>query len=107
MAITVKLFQATQVYYKTLGIYPTEPNQKISYNVTTVCILLTMVVDFLSTATYFFVEAETIQEYSDSFYVASSAFNFIVCFCVSIWKMPKILQLIAKYEEFAQRRKYY
>lgn len=105
MANTLKLFQLAQVYYKTLGIYPTKPNQKYSFSATSFSILLIMAVDFISTATFFFLKAETTQEYSDSFYVSSSTFNFIICFAINVWKMSNILQLIGKYEEFVQKSK--
>lgn len=105
MANTLKLFQLTQIYYKTLGICPTKPNQKYAFNVTSFFILLIMLVDFVSTATFFFFKAETTQEYSDSFYISSSVFNFTVCFVINVWKMSNILELIGKYEEFVQKSK--
>lgn len=107
MSNTIKLFQSTIVYYKALGICPTKPNQIFSFDHRSICILLTLLVDFLSTATFFFFKAETYQEYSDSFYVSSSAFNFIVCFAINFWKMSNILKLIEKYEEFYQKSKFY
>lgn len=105
MANTLKLFQLAQAYYKTLGIYPTKPNQKYAFDLTSFLILFILLVDFISTVTFFFFTAETAQENSDSFYVSSSTFNFIVCFVINFWKMSNILQLIGKYDEFIQKSK--
>lgn len=105
MAHAVKLFLATQLFYKALGIYPTKPNQKYSFDMMSFFVLLSMLVMLISTAAFFFFKAETTQEYSDTFYVSSSEFTFIVCFLINIWKMTNILKLIAKYEEFVQNSK--
>ena len=105
MANTVKLFQSAQIYFIALGICPTKPNQKYAFNMTSFFVLFPMLLIFISTTTFFFLKAETIQEYSDTFYVSSTEFSFIVCFLVNIWKMTTILQLIEKYEEFVRKSK--
>lgn len=103
MANVIKLFQLTQVYFQILGIYPTKPNQKYSFDVTSVFVLLLMIVLFISTVTFFLLEAETVEEYLHTFYFSSSDFGFILCFLVNVWKMPNILQLIENYEEFTRK----
>lgn len=106
MANTVKLFQLTQIYFQTVGIYPTKPNQKYSYNMTTFWILLSMLVIFFSTVAFFFLKAETIDEYSDTFYVSCSVVAFFIFFLINIWKMSTFLQLIGIYEEFYRKSKW-
>lgn len=98
MANTIKLFQLTQVYFQI--IYPPKPNQKYSFNVMSFFILLSMIVIFISTATFFLFEAETVEEYSHTFYISCTEFGFAVCFLVNVWKMPNILQLIEDYEQY-------
>lgn len=105
MANTLKLFQLTQIYFQNLGIYPKKPNQKYSFNVISFFILLSMLVIIISTAAFFFLKAETIDEYSDTFYVSSSVTAYVIFFLINIWKMSTILQLIEMYEEFVRKSK--
>ena len=103
MATTVKLFQLTRIYYKTLGIYPTKPNQKYAFNLTSLFSFLSMITINISSASFFFFKAETIDEYLRSFYVSFTQFGFVFCFLVNIWKASNILKLIEDYEKFIQK----
>lgn len=103
MANRIKFFCLTQIYFQTLGICPTNPNQKYSFNVTSFCILFSMILMITSTASFFFTKAETMEECLQSFYFSTTEFTFVMCFLVNIWKMPNILQLIGKYEEFIEK----
>lgn len=109
MAKMLKFFQSTLKYYQTMGIYPSQPNQKISFNLISLSILTSMIGTFLSMTTFFLLKAENIVEFSDtfkSFYVLSSEISFVICFLVNVYKMTNILRLIERIENFIQKREF-
>lgn len=107
MANTVKLFQSVQGYFHQMGIYPTRPNQAYSFNWTSFWIVFSMIVSFIPSTGYFFLKAQTIDEYLKTFYASSSTLAFLVCFLVNIWKMTVLFKLIASYEKFISKSNFY
>lgn len=105
MANNVKLFQSVQEYFKTMGIFPTQPNQKYSFNLMSFFILLSMFMLLIPSMAFFLLKAETIEEYFDTFYASSSVLAYIVCFIVNIWKMTNLIELIKRYENSISKRK--
>lgn len=103
MSNTIQFFHLTQIYFQTLGIWPTKPNQKYSIDFTSFLVLCTMILIIISTAAFFALEADSVDEYIHTIYISSTEFGLMLCFFVNIWKMPKISQLIKDYEQFAQK----
>lgn len=103
MANTIKIFHLTQIYFESLGICPTNPNQKYAFSISSLFILLPMIVILSSTTLFFFTKAETTEEYLHTFYISTTEFTFIACFVVNIWKISVVLELIRKYDEFVQK----
>lgn len=103
MANRIKTFCLTRIYFQTLGICPTKPNQRYAFNVTSFFVLFSMILIIISTASFFFTKAATMEEYLHSLYISTSEFTFVACFLVNICKMSKVLQLIGKYEEFVEK----
>lgn len=107
MAIKVKLFQSAQEYFHQMGIYPIQPNRKFAFNLTSFCILIAMIMLFIPSTAFFLLKAQTMDEYSDTFYTSSSMLAFIFCFLVNIWKMPKFAKLIEKCENYISKSNYF
>lgn len=105
MSFNVKLFQSVQEYFQTMGIYPTQPNQKYSFNLMSFLILVSMLVFLVPSMAFFLLKAETIEEYYNTFYASSSVLAYIACFMVNVWKMTNLLDLIARYERNILRSK--
>lgn len=103
MANTIKFLHLTRIYFQILGIWPTKPNHKYSFNATSFFILLSMTLIIISTTLFFFNAAETMQEYLHSFYISTTELSFVFYFVINIWKISGILELIGKYEEFVEK----
>lgn len=100
MLKTVKLMKSTLKYFETLGIYPLQQNKNYTFNWISVSVLSTMIAILISTGTFFLFKAETIDEYSKTFYAVVTELYFLICFIANIWKMESILQAIEKNEDF-------
>lgn len=100
MLKTVKLMKSTLKYFETLGIYPLQQNKNYTFNWISISVLSTMIAILISTGTFFLFKAETIDEYSKTFYAVVTELYFLICFISNIWKMKSILQAIEKNEEF-------
>lgn len=105
MAPTVTLFQSVQKYYQSMGIYPTLPNEKYSFNSMSVLILISMLVIFIPSSAFFFLKAETKEENFNTFYISSTVLTYICCFIINIWKITKVRELIARAENSISKSK--
>lgn len=105
MAYTVTLFQSVQEYFQSMGIYPTQPNQRYSVDWRSFLILISMLVIFIPSSGFFFLKAETREEFYTTFYISSTVLTYVGCFVVNIWKMIKVRELIARSENFTAKRK--
>lgn len=105
---TMKFFQLTQKYYRTLGMYSTKPNETYTFNWRSFMILAWMLMAFLATAAYFLFKTHIDINYSEtvqSFYFASTQFNFLFCFAINLWKVPKSYELIEILDELVNKSK--
>lgn len=107
MTPTVTLFQSVQKYYQSMGIYPTLPNEKYSFNWMSFLILISMLVIFIPSTAFFFLKAETNEENYNTLYVSSSVLTYIGCFIINIWKITKVRELIAIAENSISKSKLY
>lgn len=105
MAQNLKFFQSAQKYFNQMGIYPVEPPREFSFNFISFCILISMILHFIPSTAYFFAKAQTIDEYSDTFYTSSTMFSFIFCFLINVWKMGSLTKLITRYEKYISESK--
>lgn len=107
MAYTVTLFQSVQEYFQSMGIYPSQPNQKYAVNRMSFLILSSMVAIFIPSSAFFFLKAETYEESYTTFYISSTVLTYIGCFIVNIWKIAKVRELIARSEDFILKSNFF
>lgn len=105
MAYTVTLFQSVIEYFQSMGIFPTQPNQRYSVNYMSVLILLSMLVIFVPSSAFFFFRAETREEFYTTIYISLTVLTYVGCFIVNIWKMIKVRELITRSENFIAKSK--
>lgn len=106
MAERIKLFHSVQKFNQTLGIHPSRPDQRYSFNFSSAIVLLLIVLTFISSVAYFLYKAKTIEEHVQTFYISLTALCITIDFLTMCWKMTNILQLIEKYEEFIKKSKF-
>lgn len=99
----IKLFQSVQKFNQMTGIYPSQPNQNYSFNWRSVAILLLFTLTFISSIAFIVIEAESIPEYAQSFYICITELCIAMDFIAMCCKMRNVLQLIETYEEFIEK----
>lgn len=97
----LKVFQATVNHYKFLGI-----DRNIQINMTLVLSYFCLCQSLLTITTFFFVEADTFGEYTDSFYWCVTTLTMITLLSVIIWKKEKLFKLFDSFEKTIENRKY-
>lgn len=108
MANPIRSFQSVYIYFKALGILPSQPNQKYSFNSISFFILMSLIVTFMSSAAFFLwgtgaddKQSEAFKQ--ETFYVSSTNFSYVVCFLVNIWKISGIIKHINRTDAFIRK----
>lgn len=107
MASNVKLFQTVLELYETMEIHEQKSNRVADWlNFQNIFFLVSMVIMIVTSAAYFLFRANTVQEYSDTFYVALTVAiclsgNFIV-----ILQIANISKFISTFETFIMKSKF-
>lgn len=109
MANEIRSFQLVKVFFKVIGIFPTKPQQKYSFNSVSFLILISLIVTFMSSAAFFLwgtasgdnTQTEAFKQ--ATFYVSSTNFSYVVSFLVNIWKMDVIIKNINKVDAFIKK----
>lgn len=113
MANTIRSFESVKIYFKATGIFPTQPNQKYSFNSVSFLILISLIVTFMSSAAFFLWGTESEDNTrteeafkQESFYISSTNFSYVVCFLVNIWKMDVIIKNINNLDAFIKKSEF-
>lgn len=102
----IKLFIAVQRYLEAMGFYaPSQPNQICTFNRRNSFHFCVAGGACISAAGYFFFEADSTYEYSNSFYVIITLSSLIIDFTIFLYKRKAHLKLIENYREFIEKRK--
>lgn len=101
----MKLFQSVQKYYRTLGVYAPQSNQNYAFNWRNLVVLFALTQGFIFTMAFCLLQAKTVREYGDSFYVSVTEFADAIYFLSNIWKMRKFFKLIEQFENFIEKSK--
>lgn len=103
----MKIFHRIRDVLLRVGIYASQFNERFE-RLSWKCLLLIAHISVVSifVVIFFFCEAETLNEYSDSVYgITTSSFVALNIFIMS-WKTSVIYQLIENFESVIQTRKY-
>lgn len=104
MAGQVKLFQILQNVYFKLGIfYPSQSNQNHSMNSRKLFFLISYIQMLLLSFEFLLFEAESVSELGISFYSTVTELGCLINFLMIAWKIPKIFDLIEKFEKFIEK----
>lgn len=108
MANVIRSFQSVKIFFKAIGIFPTQPNQKYSFNGVSFLILISLIVTFMSSSAFFLWGTESDDTQSEAFkqeafYVSSTNFSYVVCFLVNVWKMDVIIRNINIVDAFIKK----
>lgn len=112
MANAIRSFQSVQTFFKAIGIFPTQPHQKYSFNLVSFFILISLIVTFMSSAAFFLWGTESVDKTQSeafkqaSFYISSTNFGYVVCFLVNIWKMDVIIKNINDIDRIIEKSEF-
>lgn len=100
MAGEIKLFSINQKYFHSVGIYQRQTNQKSSLlNLRKWIIMISLILNFLSSAAYLVFEAESTLEYGKSFH-ATSCFALMICnYLILMWQIENYSSFIENCEQ--------
>lgn len=101
----IKFFQSAISFYRSIGIYAPELNANNFFDLKLVFLLVTLVLAFISTTSFFLFEAQSITERIETFYAAITTLTCAACLLINHSKIGKLLQLKQNVEELVQRSK--
>lgn len=105
--IEMKFFQLVQTFYRTMGIYPSSSPQcqrdRPTFNFQNLFFLLSLTLMFISSTGYIMLEATSIIEISQTFYVSVSEFACLIQFAITFWKITQMAALIDTIDEFFEK----
>lgn len=101
----MKLFQLCQKYMAIIGVRPLLPDEKRAFNLRNVLILLILCICFTAAIAFFFLDAQTLKEYSDCFFVLFSTIANFVALLFVIIKTKEHFQIIENLENMVQSSK--
>lgn len=96
MANTIECFQFVQKLYRREGIYPVS-KVRVSF------VMLSITILFISSTSFLFLEANSLQEYGDCFYTSVTLFMFIICGPSIISNGANIYAIVVKLDEVVQK----
>lgn len=102
----IKLFQSMLKFCQMMGIHPTVANQTYRFNGRNLTFLLSTAQVFTTTAAFFIFRAQTLQEHASTFHGFLTKFTMFIFVLIHTREMPNTLELIQKFEDFIEKRKY-
>lgn len=108
MVTEVKLFQTVRKLYKTMEIREHQQLNQIPswFNFRNLFFFVSMIVMIITAAAYFLFRAKTVQEFSDTFYVALTVTTCLCCNFIAILQIANISKLISAMEKFIEKSKF-
>lgn len=101
----MKTFDSIKNYFKILGIISRQSTRKDLLNIQNVAFFIVIAMDLLSSIAFGYYEANSFEEYVDSFYATSSAFVCFYSYGVLFWEMPKLYRFINALEATINKSK--
>lgn len=102
---SIKLFQFTKKLCQTFGIIPPQPNEnRYHINSTNWFTLFCLNQFFISTTGFLWFEANSMAEYSKSFFVCSAIVNVNIWCLTAFWQAENISMFVGNCEEFIEKR---
>lgn len=98
------IFQSIQKYFAILGINPPENIEKRILNPKNTFGLIFFGALIISTDEFLFYEANTFQEYTDSFYATCTIALCGANFAIVVWKASKVIEFIENVQEIIRGR---
>lgn len=106
MAANVKIFQTVRELYETMKIHDQKANGVPDWvNFKNIFFFVSMIIMIATSAAYFLFRANTVQEYSDTFYVALTVAICLVCDFIAIVQITNISKFITSFEMFIKKSK--
>lgn len=101
---SVKLFQKLQNIYFKLGIFcPSQTDRIFFINARNLFFLISLTQMLMLSLEFLLFEAKSTIEFGISFYSTITELGCLFNFLMITWKMPKILDLIGKLENFIEK----
>lgn len=101
----IKSFQFIQTIYQTSGIYTPQAKQYYSLNGKVLLILLSSLHFAIASFAYLIFEAESIGDMAYSYCLSLSLLLCFIFVMEYTLKIPNVLMLIEKFDEFIRKRK--
>lgn len=101
----MRLFQCNKKSCELMGIHLSHSKQSCSFDFKTPLILLPNIIFFICSLSFLLFEANSIENYDESFFMTSASMASIANFLNVIWKMPNLLKMIANFEEKIEKSK--
>lgn len=100
----MKFLQATEKLMSNLGLNQPDISQKYLLNWRNMLVLFPVGQFSIFAAVYFLIDARSLIEYSESFYISITALLFSTMFSVFIWNTTKLFDLICGFECVTRKR---
>lgn len=100
----MKLFRSIKSYCHSLGMHPPESNQ-FPFNWRYSLIIFNLAIATIISGGFFILDANTVREYGDSFYVTMTSFTSLSVYLIHIFNMRKVLKLMENFDGFIQGSK--
>lgn len=104
---SLKLFQFIQKFYRFVGIFPSQPNEKcFSFNWRYSSFLFYFAQFIAATIAYLCIEAKFLFDFGLSIFIAIATIECFILFIIPIWEVENTAKYIQTCEEFIEKRKY-
>lgn len=105
MARSIKLFQLTQKWYRSFGIYPSQPDESHVFNLKNGFFIFSLVHMGTLTGAFFVLETTRLDEFCTSFDKSVTIVAQLFYFFALRSQMNNILKFIQKFEEIIGKSK--
>ena len=106
--LAMQLFQCVRTACQRMGIFLYHPNQNQTFNLKIVLTVLPILFFIISSMAFLLFEAQTMQDYQDSFIASSSTIMASLNFAIIVfWKVPKMLEMIESFEKIIEKSKFF
>lgn len=102
----IKLFQFIRMHYQATGMYSPQANQNHSLNNKVSLIFLCFVQFEIALVAFFLFKAESFGELILAYLVSLTFAFYLIAIPINTLKIPQILQLIERFDEFIRKSKF-
>lgn len=104
----MKLFQLHRKFIAVMGVellQPFQKNQAMIVIIKRLLYFISLILFVILSSVFLGYEAQTLDEYADSFYGSVSTVVFSLIFAIILWKMDSLFKLIGDFEQLIEQRK--